>query len=97
MKPLSFTPLARQDLQEIHDFIAADSPAAAGRWINRLAGECRKLAGMPGMGRRREELGRELRSFAVGNYLIFYRDHPDRLEIMRVLHGARDIESLFTE
>jgi toxin ParE1/3/4 len=97
MKPLSFTPLARQDLQEIHDHIAVDSPRAAGRWIDRLEGACQKLAGMPGLGRRREELGRELRSFAVGNYLIFYRDYPDRLEIMRVLHGARDIESLFTE
>jgi toxin ParE1/3/4 len=97
VKPLAFTPLARQDLEEIHDYIAADSPAAAARWIERLEGECQKLAAMPGMGRRREELGRDLRSFAVGNYLIFYRDHPDRLEIVRVLHGARDIQSLFTD
>jgi toxin ParE1/3/4 len=97
MKPLSFTPLARQDLDEIHDYIAADSPTAAARWIDRLEGECQKLAGMPGMGRRREELGRDLRSFVAGRYLIFYRDHPDRLEIVRVLHGARDIESFFTE
>ena len=62
MKPLAFTPLARQDLEEIHDHIAADSPAAASRWIDHLEGECRKLATMPGMGRRREELASELRS-----------------------------------
>jgi toxin ParE1/3/4 len=97
MKRLSFTPLARQDLDAIHDYIATDSPAAAGRWIDRLEAECGKLAAMPGMGRPREEFGAGLRSFAVGSYLIFYREYPDRLEIVRVLHGARDIESLFGE
>ena len=56
----------------------------AARWIDRLERECRKLAGSPGMGRRREELGSKLRSFPVGNYLLFYRDHPDRLEIVRL-------------
>jgi toxin ParE1/3/4 len=36
-----------------------------------------------------------LRSLSVGNYLIFYRPLADGIEIVRVLHGARDIDSLF--
>lgn len=35
-----------------------------------------------------------LRSSPVGNYLIFYRPLPDGIEILRVLHGARDIAAI---
>ena len=47
------------------------------------------------MGRSREELVPKLRSFPVGNYVIFYQPISDGVEIVRVLHGSRDIESLF--
>ncbi|MGH9942446.1 MAG: type II toxin-antitoxin system RelE/ParE family toxin [Pyrinomonadaceae bacterium] len=36
-----------------------------------------------------------LRSYSVKNYLIFYQPFEDRIDILRVLHGARDIESIF--
>jgi toxin ParE1/3/4 len=36
-----------------------------------------------------------MRGFPVGNYVIFYRDTSEHIEIVRVLHGARDIENLF--
>jgi toxin ParE1/3/4 len=29
------------------------------------------------------------------NYLLFYRPTSERLEIVRVLHGARDVRTLF--
>jgi len=49
---------------------------------------------MPEMGRRREELAMHLRSFPVGRYIIFYRSMQEGIEIVRVLHGARDLPPL---
>jgi toxin ParE1/3/4 len=37
-----------------------------------------------------------LRSFPVGNYVIFYREVSEGIEIIRVLHGARDIEGIIS-
>ncbi len=37
-----------------------------------------------------------LLSFPFGRYMIFYLSIPGGIEIVRVLHGARDIERLFT-
>jgi toxin ParE1/3/4 len=52
------------------------------------------LANFPQMGTNHEELKKNLRSQAVGNYLIFYFALEDGVDIVRVIHGSRDIESL---
>ena len=52
---------------------------------------------LPHMGRQRSELRQGLRSFAVGSFLIFYQTSENNFEIVRILHGARDIPSLFGE
>lgn len=36
-----------------------------------------------------------MQSFPHGRFVIFYHDLTDAIEIVRVLHGARDIESIF--
>jgi toxin ParE1/3/4 len=46
---------------------------------------------MPGCGREEPKLGADLRSFPVGSYLIFYRPAANGIALVRVLHGARDI------
>ncbi|MDZ8108879.1 MAG: type II toxin-antitoxin system RelE/ParE family toxin [Nostoc sp. DedQUE12a] len=51
----------------------------------------------PEMGRKRDSLALNLRSFPVGNYLIFYRPIDQGIEVIRLLHGARDIQSLFED
>ena len=45
--------------------------------------------------RVRDELAEGLRSFAVGRYVIFYRPISEGVEIVRVLHGSRDIDAIF--
>lgn len=95
MSRLEFTLLASQDLDEIHDYIAERSPQRALHFIDRLQKRCFSLADTPGQGRRRDELAAGLRSVAEGNYVIFYRRIEEGVMIMRVLHGARDIQSLF--
>jgi len=47
------------------------------------------------MDRCRDELAPGLRSLPVGNYVVFYRGREGGIEVIRVLHGARDIDALF--
>ena len=36
-------------------------------------------------------------NFPVGNYILFYREVPDGIDLVRVIHGARDIPDIFDE
>ena len=84
-------PLARVDLAEIWSYIADDSEAAADRFLDALEVKFALLATQPRMGRQRDELRADLRSFPAGRYVIFYLANADGIELVRVLHGARDI------
>lgn len=53
------------------------------------------LAQFPLMGKECAEIIEGLRSIPVNNYIIFYRPIDNGIKVIRVLHGARDIESLF--
>ena len=86
---------ARSDLEDIWVFIAQDNPEAADRLIRAVVSRFRLLASMPDMGRTREELAKDLRSLPVGNYVIFYRRTTEGVEVVRVLHGARDFPPIF--
>ena len=88
-------PEAESDLDEIWWYIAQDSPHNADRFLDRIQERCSALADFPQMGTRRDELKAGLRSQPVGNYLIFYFPLEDGADIVRILHGSRDIESLF--
>ena len=87
-------PEAESDLDEIWWYIAQDSPHNADRFLDRIQERCLALADFPQMGTSRDELKAGLRSQPVGNYLIFYFPLEDGVDIVRVLHGSRDIESL---
>jgi toxin ParE1/3/4 len=86
---------AAKDLDEIIDFIASDDPVAANRLIDSIEAKCQALAEMPGMGRGREEIAPSVRSSHVGKYIIFYRPEEKGIEVIRVIHGSRDITKLF--
>jgi len=60
-------------------------------------GKFQTLATQPGIGRARDELAESLRSFPVGNYVIFYRATQGGIEVVRVLSGFRDIPNVFSE
>lgn len=92
-----FSPLARQDLQNIHDYIAERDFDAALDFATRLDLACERLAKMPELGRKRDELLPRLRSFPVGRHIIFYRIMNDGVEIARILYGAQDVEGVFAD
>ena len=95
MSRLFFSPASRRDLLQILDYIAQDNPQAATRFVDQIEQKCHSLAESPDMGFPRNELLPQLRVWPVGNYLVFYRPADDGIEVVRVVHGARDIPKLF--
>jgi toxin ParE1/3/4 len=85
------TPRADRDLDSIWSFIRADNPKAADAMIDRLTDTFDMLLTMPQAGGLRQEFRENLRSFAVENYVIFYRTVSEGIDILRVVHGRRDI------
>jgi antitoxin ParD1/3/4 len=88
---------ASADLSEIWEYIARDSLEAADRWIEELFEAFGALARVPGMGHTRKDLT----DFAVffwpeGQYLVIYRVTSERIEIVAVTQGARDIPSFLS-
>lgn len=84
-------------MAEIGACIGKDSIVNAGRFIAGIRRQCRALARSPGMGRARPEIGKGVRSFPVGRYLVFYRLVGDGIEVFRAIHGARDLKTVFPE
>ncbi len=89
------SPAAFSDLTDIWLYIAADSPASADLLLDRIERACRVLAEHPFLGRPREELAPNVHGFPIGNYVVFYRSLDDGIEVVRVIHGARDIKAVF--
>ena len=95
MKRYVLTPSARRDVNDIWNYIASDNLEAADRVLDALESAMVKLAKNPGVGHWREELAdKRHRFFPVYSYLIVYRDAPKPLQIVRVLHAARDVQSI---
>lgn len=90
-----------EDVDVVHAHICADNPEAAERVQEAIFDGFDLLARNPTLGRRRHfRCHQNIRSWVVTeftNYLIFYRELPDDsgVEILRVLHGARDLDALF--
>ncbi len=97
MKKKSFvlTLRAEQDIEEIWDYIAADNIDAADRVLKSLETGIARLAKRPGIGHMREDLAdRRHRFYLVYSYLIVYRIATKPLQIIRILHAARDVQSV---
>lgn len=95
MPSLVIRPKALDDLAEIWAYIAQDSPTHADVLATRVDRLFRILAKQPLMGRPRPELLPNLRSIPIGNYVIFYIPRENGIDVVRVLHGSRDLDSQF--
>ena len=86
---------AETDLEQIARYVAEHSPQSALKLIRELRERCESLSDAPRgypLVPRYEHLGIRRRPF--GNFLIFYRVGADAIEIVHILHGARDYEPL---
>jgi toxin ParE1/3/4 len=87
---LAWTPLATADIEALVRYIARDDLAAAFRTQDRIERRVGRLAALPNLGRPgRQAATREL-VIPATPYLVVYRLIDDRVEILRVLHGARE-------
>ena len=84
---------ADADLDSIWGYISADSIKAADNLINRIGTVFEMLVQNPLAGRERPELMSRLRSFPVGNYVIFYIPVRDGIEVLRVMSGRQDVDA----
>lgn len=92
------TEAAWSDMLAIGRAILADNPARVESFLGELHHCCTSLADMP----ERYPLLPAYRDISIrrrvhGSYLIFYRIESDRIEVLHVLHGARDYDSLLRE
>ncbi len=89
------TPTARRDLQKIGDYIALDSRRQAMRFLIALEQFCAKLLSQPErypLSPRHVERG--IRRAPHRDYLVFYRVRDATVEILRILHAARDVDTI---
>ena len=94
MPRVFFTRAAREDLIDIWTHIAADDPAAADRVLDRLDEAAAHMADNPLMGPARDDIRPGLRYLVSGSYLLLYRITEDGVEIVRAVHGRRDLYGL---
>lgn len=88
------TEQAEADLDELWAYIAARNPEAADRMVDAVLESSRMHVRFPGMGQSRDDLRPGLLCFVVSPYVVFYRPSEDTIEVLRILHGARDISRL---
>ena len=81
---------AIDDLSRVVEYISRDSFSAASRWIRDIHRVFALLATHPEMGEIVQTRYGEVRRHVVGSYLIYYRTATEGVEILRVIHGARD-------
>lgn len=97
-KHLTVTGPARADMDELLAYIAAQAgldPAL--RFADTLDGAFAKLAFLGHAGVSREWIKPGLRMAIVGSYCVYFRVSIDETRILRVLHGARDIDAIIFE
>jgi toxin ParE1/3/4 len=90
-------PLAKQDLKQIGRFIARESGSrdVALRLLESIDNRIRIYAAQPELGEARPDLDPVVRCFPIGNYVVFYRPTAGGIEVLRVLHGNRDLPAVW--
>jgi len=94
MAEIRWTEEAHRWLQDIHDYIATDNPAAADKVVSEIFQKTQVLQRFPEIGQMyRNESEGEIRILHYGHYRIAYLVTPSsRIDILGIFHGALDID-----
>jgi toxin ParE1/3/4 len=90
------SPQANSDLTGIFDYIAKERPRAASRVVGKIIKRLESLADHPLSGEAQPKYGADTRFSTVENYLIIYRPRDQGIEVVRIIHGARDYDALLS-
>lgn len=88
---------AQKDIKEIWLYISENSVSSADNLITDLFAKLKLIANNPKLGRMQNNYLLSLRSFPFKNYIIFYTQIENGIEIFRIIHSSRNIEDLFDE
>lgn len=97
MRQIVRTLQADTDLLEIWLYIARENMERADALLTRIDERCQILRQYPEAGKKRDELIPHIRSLTEGDYQIFYRIMEHRIEVLRIVHGSRDLQRMFRE
>jgi len=88
---------AQEDFKRIWQYIALDDEAAADRLLLAIDSKIERLRDYPNIGPKRDDIRLGARSLVHGTYLILYEhdDDADRIEIVAIVEGMRDLNRLF--
>ena len=96
MARIVYSQTSKDDLLEIWVGIAASNVSAAERLLDSLHAATQLLATQPLIGKARREFGAGIRSFPVRDFVLVYRPISGGVELVRVVHGARDLERVLS-
>lgn len=91
-KRLIIAPLARADLRSIRRYIAEESQHYAAEFMADITAKIAWIAEVDFTGSPRDNISPGLRAFPYRHRCIYYRSHPDRIVILRVMHMAQDVK-----
>jgi len=89
MLPVVWRAQAEDDLADITAYINEDNPLAASRLADAIRASTGPLPQNPLMYRQSERIPGCREIVVHSNYIVIYRVYPDRIRIMRVVHGRR--------
>ncbi len=89
-----YTSAAHQDLTDILNDIAQDNPGAALAWVDKIEAKCLLIAESTSIGESQPHLGEGVRASVVGRYVIFHREANNRVEVLRIILGDRNVTRL---
>ena len=97
MRKVRIAGAATSDLRGIWSYVAQSDTESATQLVKEIVKRFALLRDNPFMGRQQHHLLINLRSFPVKGFLIFYQPFEEHVDILRVLHGSRDVERIFEQ
>lgn len=97
MDKVVYLPEAEEDLFDIWRYVLEESESLeiADKLVDSIDDKCQAYANQPEIGQLRPDLSLRVRCFPVGNYVVFYLPLDEGIEVIQVIHGARDIPVQF--
>ncbi len=90
MVEIEWSPTAENDLNELIDYIAQDSPQYASLFYEQVREKVENLIEFPKLGREVPEFNElNIRELIIGNYRLVYRIFEEKIQIIRIIHGSR--------
>lgn len=96
MKQVIVAPEAEADLDGISDYISLDNPERAESFVGEIMRRFSMIGERPRSFPMRDDLMQDMRSAVHAKYIILFVEYESHVRIIRVLHGARDLDEIFS-